>query len=276
MDKRVSFPDPSAGLNDYSTELSNYQSGTKNPTIGATTYLYISSRQPFNSAYIKFSTASAASANINVSYWDGDTWRASVETIDETAGFTQSGNVTWSTNRDYSWSKEHTNYNGETITGLSSVVVYSQYWVRIGFDGSLDAGTTLSWIGNLFCEDDDIEAEFPDFGLSSTKTSFEAGKTDWEEQRVIASRELVKDLIDKKIINDGGQILNRRDYREACVQKTAEIIFRSFGDDFIDQRRDARNEYKSRLNRRIHRVDLNSNALEDDAESNNETGFLNR
>lgn len=274
MEKRIIFKGSVEA--DISIDMNNYQSGTYNPTITSSSNIYISSRSPFNSIYVKFATASVASANISVEYWDGNEWRASVDVLDETAGFTQSGHITWYPNRDYSWSREHTNYNGETITGLTNFNIYSQYWVRLVFDNGLDEGTTLSWFGDLFCDDQDIYAEFPDFELSSTLTSFKAAKTDWEEQRVIASRELVKDMVDKKIITHGGQILNRRDYREACVQKTAEIIFRSFGDDFIDQKNSAYSEYMRRLTKRIHRVDLDGDALEDDSESRNETGFLNR
>lgn len=276
MEKRIVFSD-NGTLSDYSVNLNNYQSGTSALVmVAAEDYLYIGSRHPFNSVFIKMGTANTNSASLTVNYWDGDNWRAVVDTIDETSGLTDSGHVTWTPDLDYSWSKEHTNHNGETITGLSDVVIYSQYWVRIKASADFSAGTTISYVGDLFCNDDDLEAEFPDFGLSATKTSFESGKTDWEEQRIIASRIMVQDLVDKGIIKGSENILNRRDYREASVMKTAEIIFRSFGDDFIDQKTQARDEYQSRLKKRIHRVDLNSNATEDDYEGVNETGFLSR
>ena len=276
MEKRVIFSDD-ATLVDFSVNANKYESGTDPMVfVSADDYLYIGSRQPFNSAFFKMGVANTNASTMSVSYWDGDNWVAMVDILDETVGLTADGNVTWYPDLDTSWHREHTNYNGETITGLSSVVIYNQYWVRIGFSADFSAGTTLRFVGNIFCDDDDIYSEFPDFRQTQVLTSFEAGKTDWEEQRVKASTMLVQDLISKKIIDGSGQILNRADYAEACVMKTAEVIFRTFGDDFVDQKMEARKEYNARLTKRVHRVDLNNNAIEDGKESKNETGFLNR
>lgn len=277
MEKRVVYSD-NGTLSDYSVELNNYHSGTGSISslVADQDYLYFGSRQPFNSIFVKMDTVNSNNSTISVDYWDGDQWRSTVDVLDETSGLSQSGHITWFTDLDYSWTREHTNHGADSITGLTDVVIYSKYWVRLSFSNDLSADTSISFVGDLFCNDDDLESEFPDFALSSTKTAYESGKTSWEEQRVIASRILVNDLISKGIIKDSGQILNRSDYTAACVQKTAEIIFNSFGEEFNDPKQKARNEYRSRLTKRVHRVDLNKNANEDPVESTNETGFLNR
>ena len=68
--------------------------------------------------------------------------------------------------------------------------------------------------------------------------------------------------------------MDREWYRNAAVQKTAEIIFGAFGDDFSDQRIQARDEYKLRLVKRLARVDKNNNAIEEPFERKVVTGFL--
>ena len=276
MEKRIIFSD-NGTLNDYSVALNKYEASTENfVLVAAEDYLFVGSRFPFNSLFFKMGTVNSNSSTMSVHYWDGDEWQAVVNIIDETEGLTQDGNVTFYPDLDENWMREHTNYNGETITGLSGITIYNQYWIRISFSADLSAGTTLRYIGNIFCNDDDIYSEYPDFRSPNVLTSFKSGKTDWEEQRYKASRILIQDLVDKKIITEGGQILNRSDYAEACVSKTAEIIYNSFGDDFKDQKLEAHKEYNARLSKRVHRVDLNGNALEDISESRNETGFLNR
>lgn len=276
MDKRIIFSN-NGTLEDFSIELNKYESGNKTMEfVAAEDKLYIGSRLPFNSFFIKMSTANTNASTMSVDYWDGSEWQATSDLLDETAGLTQDGHVTFFPDLDESWLMEHTNYGGQTITGLSDVVIYNLYWARISFSADFSANTAVSFVGDLFCNDDDIYTEYPDFRSSNVLTSFESGKTDWEEQRVRASKLLVRDLIDKGIITDGSQILNRRDYTEACVMRTAELIFRSFGDDFTDQKLEARKEYSNRLSKKIHRVDLNKNAIEDRYEMKNKTGYLSR
>jgi hypothetical protein len=150
------------------------------------------------------------------------------------------------------------------------------YWIRIDFDEDIDPTTELDWIGNLFCNDADLIQEYPTFGKTSVKTAHTQGKTDWQEQILIASRLLIDDLINKNVIDSGDQILLRDDYRLACVCKTAEVIFTAFGDDYIDDRKNARKEYDERLSKRINRVDVNKNGIEDNHERKNSTGWISR
>jgi hypothetical protein len=276
MQNRVVFSD-NGTLEDISNYLANYRSGSKNiQLVAAQDAIYIGSRLPFNHFYVKLSTANTNASIMTVSYWEGDEWEEAVDIQDETAGFTSSGFVTFTPEPDVGWYRESTNYAGNEIEGLEDVKIYDLYWVKLTFSANFSAGTTIAWIGNLFSNDDDLAAEYPDLSRPNVMDSFEAGKTDWEEQHVKAAGIIIQDLIDANVIVDKGQILNRRDYIDASVMKTAEIIFRAFGDDYRDDMKEARDEYKSRIHKKIHRVDKNKNGQEDVQERFNTVGWLKR
>lgn len=272
---RILFSDNGV-ISDWTVSLDNYKVGSKvfNYTAGQD-YLYIGSRLPFNHFYFKLKELSSVTSTMTVEYWS-DGWEEVVELTDETNGLRQSGYVKFTPNRDDSWDRESTNYSGDSVDGLESVVIYDLYWIRISFDQTLTNTTEISWVGQLFSNDEDLSTEYPELCRPNSLTSFEAGKVDWEEQHVRAAEILAQDLIDKQIILDKGQILNHEDYKNASVQKVAELIFNAFGDDYIDQRQRAREEYQLRLSKKVHRVDLNKNAIEDISERKNTSGWLNR
>jgi hypothetical protein len=269
---RIFFSDNGI-LNDWTKELNSYHVGSKvfNYTTNQDA-LYIGSRLPFNHIYFKLKELNAVSATMTVQYWNNN-WENVVELRDETAGLTQSGFVTFTPDRDSSWTMEN---ESEDVTGLSTVQVYDKYWVKITFNATLTNTTEISWLGQIFCDDYDLGAEYPELTRQNTYMAFQNGKISWEEQCVKASEILSQDLIDKQIIEDKAQILNKEDYKNAAVCKVAELIFNAFGDDYIDQRQRAREEYQLRLSKKIHRVDLNQNAVEDISERKNTSGWLNR
>lgn len=275
MNHRVIFSDNGV-LVDWSTSLASYLVGQQSFTLNASEdYIYIGSRLPFNHLYFKLPTVNTNPTTISVEYWEGTEWKETFDVIDETQGFTKSGHITFTPNKRFQWGYESTNYEGDVIDGLEDVVIYDLYWMRLKFTQNTSA-MAISWIGNIFCEDSDIYSEFPDLQKTEVLTSYKLGKTNWEEQRVRASEMLIHDLIYMQIISDKGQILNRRDFTLACVQKTVEIILMAFGDDYLERIGFIREEYKKRLAKRIARVDKNNNAIEDKWETKNETGFLRR
>lgn len=261
--------DLTVGLNKYddtSTAFA-YQSGD---------YLYINSSLPFNNIFIKVGSPNAVATTMSVGYWTTDGWISAIEVIDETNGLFQSGRVTFTPNRDKGWEKEDTNYSGNTIDGLESLNIYTSYWIRISFNQTLTSTTRLDWIGQIFSDDDDLNAEFPNLNRNNVRQAFQAGKTSWEEQHVRAAELIIKDLEDNQILNSGNQILIASEFKNASVQKVAEIIYTAMGDDYADQKTEARREYQSRLSRRIARVDRTAQAIVTNSEKGNETGFLRR
>jgi hypothetical protein len=250
MDRRVIYSDNET-LSDFSTELITYGSGTESFTFAeAEDYLYIGQRVPFNHLYFKVDSGNTNVSAIDIDYWDGNNWINTVEKIDETVvsgkSLAQSGFITWTTNKDNIWSYDSTNYGGSTVTGLENVTIYDLFWLRLDFSASLSE-VSLAWLGQIFCSDDDIKAEYPDLMRSRVLTAFESGKTDWEEQRVAASKMVTKDLQSKAFIRESGQIVERRELELMTVSRTAWIIYNGLGNDYEDQRDKAMKEYRDRL-----------------------------
>lgn len=289
MNNRVLFSN-NGTLEDFSVSLNNYLSGTKPFNyVAGEDYLFIGARLPFNHIYIKLNKPNTTTVTTKVEYWDGNNWVNTVEVIDETNGFNQSGHIQWTPNKDYQWSMESTNYSGETVTGLEDVVIYDRYWVRVSFNGNFQGleinndpnpstyeNVELSWVGNLFSNDSELGSIYPDLVRSTVLDAFKSGKTSWEEQAVMAGEILIQDLINNGIIIEKGQILDWRLFTKASIYKIAEMVFVSFGDDYIDQSKEARNYYKQYSQLKINRIDKNRDAIESHREAVETVGFLTR
>lgn len=276
MNKRIFYSDNGI-LRDLSVNLNKYDSiESEFDYISGEDYIYIGSRLPFNSLYFKVIAPNEMPANMYVEVWDGENWEFVNELIDETGAFQKSGYITFVPDRDTGWNMEDTNSGGNIITGLDSLKIYDKYWMRISFDADLSSSVSLSWVGHLFADDADLGSEYPDLVKTSVKAAFKAGKTDWEEQLVRASEIVIEDLMINRVILDSSQILDRYDYRSATIQKAAEIIFNAFGDDFVDQKQRAREEYQRRLSNPTKKIDTNANGIEEVSEARNTQGWLSR
>lgn len=269
MQRRIFFSN-NGTLEDMSVELGNYFSGTKSfSCVAAEDSIFLGSQLPFNHIYLKFSgtNVNANASELSVAVWDSGDWRSCVEVIDETASsgktFAQSGFIRWTPDKSYSWSRESTNYSGESITGLTTVEIYDLYWIKLTFSTDLTANVTLSWAGQIFSNDDDLGSEYPDLVRSSVISAFETGKTTWEEQHIRAADIMIKDLIRQQSIKYREQILEREDLVLASVAKTAQIIYGAFGPDYDEQRKAAGEEYKYRISTAYPKIDRNRNARED-------------
>lgn len=269
MMTRVLFSDNGV-LSDLSVEMNDYAQGTKSLTItAAEDYLYIGAYYPFNSKFFKMATVATVLSVPSIEYWTGGNgWKSAVEVIDETGGLKKNGFITWTPNKDHGWSREDTS----KITALNSKVIYDLFWMRIKF--SVNTVIDFSWIGEIFSNDSDLGAEFSDLLRSQTLDSFKTGKTDWEEQHVVASKVIIDDLKARKIINFKEQILDRKELTRASVQKCAAIIYSSFGDDFADQRKECELEYQKRLKKDIFNIDTNESAITSPVAQTFRQGYL--
>jgi len=277
MNKRVFYSD-NGDIRDLSVNLNKYdETESSFNYVAGEDFIYIGARLPFNSLYIKLIDKNTLPANMYVEVFDGDSWNFVNELIDETGAFHVSGHITFVPDRDSGWSREDTSGDGDNIPGLESLKIYDRYWMRISFDADLSLGCSLSWVGSIFSDDSDLGSEYPDLVKTSVLTSFKAAKTNWEEQHVKAAQVIEQDLMINGVIVDPGQMLEREDYRLASVQKVAEIVFNAFGDDYIDQRQRAREEYQKRLSSPVKKIDKNANGIEEVSESlDNTSGWLSR
>ena len=242
MINRVLFSD-NGTITDKSKELNNYHSDIASLVIVADEdYLYISSEFPFNHLYFEVPTVASSAMDFTLSVYNGTEFKDVVDTIDETSGFTSSGFITWTPDKDEGWGYEDT----EEITELSTVNIYNKYWVRIAFESSDTIG--LNWAGNRFSNDEDLADSYPSLNTTDVQGSFLSGKTDWDEQHIVVATDIINDLKIKGTIEDKAQILVRRQLSQPAVHRLARLIFNSFGEAYRDQRDDAQKDYRASLN----------------------------
>jgi hypothetical protein len=266
-------------VTDITEKVFRYQVGTYVvPDVTASQdYIYMGSRAPFNHYYFDLTAVSVVASNtITAEYWDGREWVTCYRTIDDTSGFTENGFITFVPNKNKSWNVESTNDGNESVPGLTTINIYDMYWLRIKFSVDIPLGFTFRFIGQKFSDDYDLSSEFQNLVRSQMLLAFGAGKTNWDEQHCKAAEIIVQDLVKSEVIDSSGQILVREEFTLASVQKVAQIIFNSLGDDYIDQRDKAEQEYKNRMNKSIYKVDKNQNGLLDKNESTQRVGFMSR
>jgi hypothetical protein len=80
------------------------------------------------------------------------------------------------------------------------------YWVKIEVTADLSAGTILSAIMNLFCDDSVIRGLDPE--IITDSRYLPPSRTDFIEQYILAKDFVVTRLIQKKVIKDESQIID--------------------------------------------------------------------
>lgn len=272
MQNRI-FLSKSGVMTDLSTSLKEYKTLSSIINLTNADYIYIGQSFPFNHVFMKVKTPNIISATLSIEYFDGKDWRSVAEIIDETnllgKPFGQSGFIQWTPDKNFNWNYADTvrgnNYD-ENITGMGSVKVYDLFWIRLKVSTTITATTELKWIGNLFSNDSDLFGEHPELNKTSFLTSIETGKTDYEEQHVIAAKAIIDDLSVTGDLLHNGQILDRDDFRLMSVSKTAQIIYNMLGADYFSYRDECLKEYSIRKNKKNKKIDLQLNARLDQTE----------
>ena len=273
--KRVIY-DNNGTLNDFTYSLNDFYSDVQAFSfVAAEDKFYIGSILPFNNIYIGMGAVVIAETSaMSLKIWDGSTWNSAVEINDGTAAggatLAQSGVVRFVPDKDKSWSIDDTT----EITELSAITIYDRYWVQLSMSADLTTSVELNWVGNIFSDDNALGAEFPDLVRSEVIATFEAGKTNWNEQHQVAATIIEKDLISKGKIQNSNQILTIEDLELASVQKVAGIIYNALGDDYTDQYIAAEKEYRIRISKSYVKVDQNNDGRLSPAENTVTVGRL--
>jgi hypothetical protein len=211
---------------------------------------------PFNHLYVKLGTKNALPANMKVEYYTNTSWVEVVNLIDGTKNFTESGFIEFTPNKNSGWGR----CDSDSVGGVSSIV-YDKYWARITFDSDLTADIGLEFFGNKFSDDTDLFDEFPVFNDSTFLTAYKSGKTNWEEQHIKAAEIIINDLQKKGVVLGKEQILDRKRFLGASVQKVAEIIYNAFGNDYLNQKKECKIEYDNRMDLSQFNTDLNNDGI---------------
>lgn len=269
--------DNNGTLIDLSVSLNSIFTGNSTIDIVANQdKIYIGSDLPFNHRYIQVSTPNAVTSAIStVEIWDGTSWNAAVDVIDQTSTggktLAQSGYISWTLDRTKAWGQAAT---AEDVTGLTGLKIYDMYWLRITFSVTLTGTTALSYAGHKFATDTDLGGYYPDLNLTAVKTAFASGKTTWDDQHFLAAEEIIQDIRRKKIAWSGQQILDWEQFNQAGVHKVAAMIMTAFGDDYADNRILALKEYEKAMNLKVFNVDLNQDGRLDEEERYIHTGIV--
>lgn len=273
-------------LTDSSVALNNFQTGSLVlPFVAAEDFFYIGSDWPFNHRYIDVGVVNANAAALTVDIWDGDSWNGAVDVIDQTAiagvPLAVSGHISWRPDEDEpGWARETTFRpgGGDEIEGLEGVRIADLYWARLKWSADLTASTELNFLGHRFSDDADLALHYPILLETTALDQFDTGKIDWNDQHIEAARTIIRDLKGKNIVRSGSQILEWELFAEPSLHRVAEIAFKAYGNDFIENRKDALADYEKTLNKAVKYglIDLNKNANLEQGERRFRQGFLHR
>lgn len=263
-------------LEDKSVELNAIFTGSATLDLALTDdYLYIGSDLPFNHRWFEVSSANAVSSTMSVDIWNGNSWNAAVDVIDQTSSggktLAQSGYISWTTDRSESWGQDETT---ENVTGLTTLKIYNMYWVRLKVSASLTGSTAVSYVGHKFASDDDLGGYYPDLVSSTIMDAFETSKTTWNEQHFLAAEEIIQDIRRKRIAWNANQVVNWEQFNLAAIHKVALIIMAAFGDDYKDNRLDAKKAYDEAMNLKVFAVDSNADGHVQDVEKEPHRGIF--
>lgn len=272
---RVIFSD-NGTISDLSRDLNDlYAGNVLLPVTFDQDKLYIGSDAAFNSRFLMVQTPNDVASNISVEIWTGSSWVPAVDVIDDTSvggvALARSGVLQWTKDKNKSWSRVA---DSNSVTGLYGTAVYNMYWARLTFSASLKVTTSLRYVGQRFSNDNQLGGYYPDLLRSSVLAAFKTGKTNWEEQHVLASEELVLELRQRNLLYSGSQILDWQKYSLAATYKTAAIIMGGFGDDWADRRDNAEDKFIDNLEKAGVGIDRNEDGALAVAEQKNSVGLF--
>ena len=244
-------------LNDQTTTLSDYFNGSTSLTIGSDKYLYISTALPFRQLYIALGTDAVTSETLAVEYYAGKQhgWVSSTYLRDETNGLSTSGYITIQPDRSKPWVRTDT----ADVTELSSFTLYQNYWVRLSL--SADFAVDLKWLGHKFCNSAQVYRQYPAVNNDRVRSAFESGKTDWEDQTIIASELIIEDLQKDYAFEDAAQIADQTDLKSSCIHRVVALIYAGLGDVGVDNVERAMAEYRQTLRAGALVIDADGDGL---------------
>lgn len=255
--QRVFFSD-NGTLSDLSRALGDIFNQNQSLTIvAAEDKLFIGSDQPFNHRYVQVHTPNANASVLSVDIWSGSAWVPAVDVLDgtSTGGKTlaQTGVIQWSTDRNSGWEREA---DSSDVTGLTGTNVYDMFWVRFSFSANTSA-KQLSYMGHKFGNDDFLGGYYPDLVRTKLIASWETGKTTWDDQQILASEELIRDLRKRRYALSGSQVFDWELFSVPAIHKCAHIIMSGLGPDYADRAIEAQEAYQNELENTMAGIDRN-------------------
>lgn len=272
------------GDNGVVTDLSinNQDEATTIPLVmvAAEDYIYLAQHMPFNNFFVQMDTVNTNASLMTISYWGGKSrdWVPAIDILDGTMTggktFGRSGVVQFSPDPLYTWQPVNENRGELLPTGLETIKVYNVYWVRIKVSANLSALTDAKRFIYSFTRSQQLDNL--DTTINQFLGSFATGKTDWDDQIVTASVQLVNDLRRRGLIISPGEILRFDDVTMACDYKTLILIYKNLGPGYKDKLEQAKLDYEDTINLRRFSFDIDQDGYLNRAEISSRVKTLER
>lgn len=272
---RVFYSD-NGSLTDYSIAAQNSEN-IPMAVVAAQDYVYVGQHFPFNNMYFEMNVVNTNTSDVSVQYWNGKIWASARDILDGTkmAGksLARSGVIQWSPDRNDRWLVVNDTTDSGNPTELSSLEIYNLYWMRFKFSADLSATTSVNNISYAFCTNEMLRAIDPEIDNYLTAWGG-VSKTNWNEQIMLASQEIVFNLKSRGLIIAAGEILRFDDVALATCYRCLSIILRILGQPFAAKRQDYMNAEAELLAVKRFSFDTNSDALLDKGEIGNSVSKL--
>jgi len=227
--QRIFYSDNTT-IGDYTLEARNADT-IPAEMVAAEDYIYIASWDPMNSFFIQIETANTNASIMSIQYWGNSEWADAVDIIDGTKSsgktLAQTGVVKFIPDKDKMFQRVTDTTSDSAPSELSSIEIYDRFWLRIKVSADLSAGTEIKRIFYRFA--DDAKLNYLDPVLSNYLTSWEAGKSNWDEQLMTASEEVVLDLRRRGIIQGSEQLINIDELELMTAYRALQIIYSGLG-----------------------------------------------
>lgn len=259
---------------DLTASLTDFVTPSATVALETSGAIFIGSPVPMNHLFFDMDVVNTNPATLSVDIWHNRAWSSAVDVIDETAGFTKSGRISWEVARPMGgWSAES---ESDDVTGLAGTNVYDFYWLKITTSANFSAGTKVNFVGQKFCTEADLTAVYTDLGNTNLKASIGTSNK-WDRKILIASEMIVDDLVSKRIVWHPGQLLDWSRFKYPCIHKTAEIIYGSgMGGAFVDEKAEASKQYSRAISMGSFVVDRNGDGSKSRAEQRFSVTFAGR
>jgi hypothetical protein len=263
---------------DLSADLNSFRTGTAVMDLeGATDAIYIGCEAPFAHKFFDVKVPNDGIGAVTVELWDGSAWRAVIDIVDGTAvagaSFAQDGTISWTVDPDHSgWQQS---LDSTDVEGLEDGPrVLNLYWMKLTYSGDFLPATELAYIGDLFCDDDDLETRYPDFRHQNLKTAFGgSSKVDWQEQCAAAGEEIVRELRRRDLIKRREQIIDTSLLNIPATHLAASIIYGGLGTNYVAHASRAIEHYRGTLDLNYFEVDTNQDGTIDETEKKSSTWY---
>lgn len=120
--------------------------------------------------------------------------------------------------------------------------------------------TALRYVGQKFCNDNDLFSMYPDLRNAALKRQWQPGKTDWNDQCIMASEIIGRDLRKANILWSKFQVVDYERLKAPAVHRTAAIIYRGLGQAWFEYEQNATAAYNAEMKQGKFAIDLNRNA----------------